>query len=362
MGQIQDLSNQFRVALLNREALAVVRLTRAYRPVLQRLDREIGALEDKMREALQRGETIRPVWLFQRDRFDALRRATMAEVSAYSPKAQAEAEKAQEFALKRVNGDSDKLLKAALPPPTGRPDVAVNFARLGDDALTSFLGRASDGSPLRDLFGRLAGDLAENFQTNLVVGLATGQNPILVARGLRGQYQIPLQRARLIARTEMLTAYREATRERYIENQSVIKGWTWVSVLARSTCPACWIMHGTKHSVDERLDGHPNCRCVMVPFTKSWEELGFEGIKDTRPVVPQGEDVFRAKPEAFQQAVLGPKAFQQWKAGDLRFTDLLGRKDDPRWGTMRYTRSVRQVERGTGGIQVGQIAKGAGID
>lgn len=361
MGQIQDLSNQFRVALLNREALAVVRLTRAYRPVLRRLDLEIANLEEKMRQALNRGETIRPVWLFQRDRFAALRRATIAEVSAYSPKAQQETEKAQDFALKRVNADGDKLFQAALPPPrTG--DVSVNFARLGDDALTSFLGRASDGSPLRDLFGRLAGDLAETFQTSLVTGLAVGENPIAVARGLRQQYNIPLQRARLIARTEMLTAYREATRERFIENQSVIKGWTWVSVLAKSTCPACWIMHGSKHSVDERLDGHPNCRCVMVPFTKSWEELGFEGIPDTRPVVPDGETVFRSRSETFQKEVMGPKAHAMWKAGDLRFTDLLARKDDPRWGTMRYTRSVRQVERGTGGIQVGQTARGAGID
>lgn len=40
---------------------------------------------------------------------------------------------------------------------------------------------------------------------------------------------------------------------------------------------------------------------------------------------------------------MGPGKFAAWKAGAFTMENLFGRKRDPRWGTMRYERSLRDV-------------------
>ena len=362
MGQIQELADRFRSDLLAKEAQAVLRLRQSYRPVYGRLDREITRLTDKIQQA---GPKVDPVWLYQVGRLRELRRLADQELERFGVSATRSIETGQKSALKAVNGHSDELLSAALGPQRSAAaqvaEVAVqaNFSSLGEDALAAFVGRASDGGPLAALLSEIGRGAGAEVEGLFLAGVATGRNPLAIAADARRTFGVPLQRAERIARTEVLNSYREATRSRFQENRDVIQGWTWVSVLARTTCPACWVMHGSRHSVEDRLDGHPNCRCVMAPLTRSWEELGFSGLPDTRPVVEDGETILRRQPAEFQRAVLGTeKAFTRWQAGELRLADLLARKDHPRWGTMRYTRSVRQLDRGEGGFEVGPQARG----
>ena len=195
----------------------------------------------------------------------------------------------------------------------------------------------------RALFDSFGLDASANDPPELLIGLALGQNPRVVARRITEALGGYRRRAELIARTEMLRAWREASRASYLANSDVLKGWVWHSAADERTCVMCWAMHGSEHALDEHLDDHPRGRCAMVPLTKTWAELGFAGIPETRAEVESGESLFARLSEEQQRAILGNAAFEAYRAGAVKLGDFVGRKSDPRWGTMRYTRSLRQI-------------------
>lgn len=132
------------------------------------------------------------------------------------------------------------------------------FTRLPQEAIESLVGFASDGSPLNQLFAELF-DYADDITDLFASGLAAGLNPREIAAQLRQAYGVPLVRALIIARTETLRAYREATWQSYQNNRDIISGWIWISAADRRSCVSCIAMHGSRHRLDEKLDGHPNC-------------------------------------------------------------------------------------------------------
>jgi len=200
-----------------------------------------------------------------------------------------------------------------------------------------------DGSPLRDLLDELGPEASASIRKALIAGVATGQNPRVIARQVRQALGGNLVRALTIARTEVLRAYRESSRRTYQANSDVIKGRIWHSALGTRTCPACWAMHGTFHRLDERLDDHPRGRCAMVPVTKTWEELGFKGIPEAPPQIEKWTDLFDRFPNADKERILGKAGFQVYKAGVVKLEDFVGRRVSREWGTMRYTRSLRDI-------------------
>src|SRR5690606_4098607 len=109
------------------------------------------------------------------------------------------------------------------------------------------------------------------------------------------------------------------------------------------TCPVCIAMHGTFHTLDETMDSHPACRCAMIPWTRSWEELGFPGIPDRRTRVEPGVEWFARQDAATQRRILGPAKYAAYQAGDLELMDLVGVKTHPRWGRTRFERSLRSI-------------------
>jgi hypothetical protein len=76
----------------------------------------------------------------------------------------------------------------------------------------------------------------------------------------------------------------------------------------------------------------------MAPATKSWADLGFPGVPDTRPEIRGGEEVFGALSEEDQRFVLGPSKFLLWQAGSISLDDLVTETFSPVYGRgMRET-------------------------
>ncbi|MBX6770872.1 MAG: hypothetical protein IRY83_04050 [Chloroflexi bacterium] len=105
----------------------------------------------------------------------------------------------------------------------------------------------------------------------------------------------------------------------------------------------CWSMHGTVHSLDEHFASHPRCRCSPVPLTKSWAELGFRNVTETRVEVTPGPELFARLPEEQQRAILGPAKFAAYRAGQITLEDLRGFRRDARWGRVGYERSLAEI-------------------
>lgn len=61
-------------------------------------------------------------------------------------------------------------------------------------------------------------------------------------------------RALRISRTEMLRAYREATRRNYQANGDIVPGWRWLCAKQPRTCAARLAMDGTHKCRDQTAD------------------------------------------------------------------------------------------------------------
>lgn len=284
----------------------------------------------------------------QQRRYHELLQQTHAELTNLGIRQQRTLSEAQARAVVMAEEHARRLAElavGAVPAEATGAAIGVTWNRLPVPALTQLVGFASDGSPLAELFRDLAGDAAEHLRDTLVAGLATGQGPREVAREVAKSLGVPRARALAITRTEYHRAYREASRLSYEQNADVVDGWVWHSATDRRTCAACWGMHGTAHPASARLDGHPQCRCVMVPRTRSWAEItGDPTLPDTRPTIEPGADLFARLSAEEQRAILGPAAYQRYQAGEIRLTDMVTQTSDQRWGSMRRPSTLLEAE------------------
>jgi SPP1 gp7 family putative phage head morphogenesis protein len=113
-----------------------------------------------------------------------------------------------------------------------------------------------------------------------------------VAQGpQRDLYKTLRRNAEALVRTSTLTVMREAHLDVYEANADVISGVQWCATLDNRTTPMCrgldlleWSLpdyepkgHSTKFP---GTTPHWNCRSVIVPVTKSWEQLAREAGGD----------------------------------------------------------------------------------
>jgi SPP1 gp7 family putative phage head morphogenesis protein len=141
------------------------------------------------------------------------------------------------------------------------PGVNISFHRLPKLAVENLAGFLADGSPLSSILSALSADAVSVVRASLINGVVSGQGVREIARGMREALGGNLRRAQVLARTEVLRAYRETSRQTYSANRDVLNGWRWHSALDRRTCAICYAMHGTLHGFNETLNDHPQGRC-----------------------------------------------------------------------------------------------------
>lgn len=169
----------------------------------------------------------------------------------------------------------------------------------------------------------------------LIRGIAVGGNPKTAARlmldRLGGAFDGGRARAVNIARTEMLDAHREASRQARAANPGVVAGWTWMATLDRRTCPACLAQHGTTYPADTfGPEGHQQCRCCALPTVKTWRELGID-LDEPASRLPDAHAWFDQQPKAVQAEIMGAERLRRLNSGELAWGDLAVRRQTPGW-------------------------------
>lgn len=121
-------------------------------------------------------------------------------------------------------------------------------------------------------------------------------------------------------------------------NSEVVKGYAWVSTLDLKCCSACAQKSNHVYKVGESPPPlHLNCRCFAAPITRSWKELGFEDMAETKPgmrassngPVPVNikySDWLHTQSKDAQIEVLGVRRQQIFEKGNMAFNSLV-RKD-----------------------------------
>jgi SPP1 gp7 family putative phage head morphogenesis protein len=349
-GEIFSAIERFRLELLRNERRAASELVRVYGEAWGRIKAELERLDAEYQAAKERGEQPGLDWIYQYNRARSFREQIERELLAFAQYAEGKIRQQQIDAIEAAERHAEELVRRILgKPPAG---LVIDWNRIDRASVEAILGMVQADSPLHKLLMSISASGAQAAEDALVQGMLLGRNPREVAQDLRKVLGTTLSRALTIARTETLRAHREATRASYQANADIVKGWVWHAALDARTCIACWVMHGTRHSINEILDDHPNGRCAMVPETYSWAEIGarfgldLSDIPDTNPDIEPGILLFERLSPDEQRAILGPARYEAWINGKFVLTDIVGRAYSREWGSHRYAKSLAELLKG----------------
>lgn len=225
-----------------------------------------------------------------------------------------------------------RMVASQLPPRTDLVDLD-SWSRVDGRQIDAIVRRSTE--QITAATRPLSTQAYAAVRRELIRGVAAGSNPRETAREMvrraEGKFNGGLTRALTIARTETLDAHRAGAALGQAQHTDVLQGWEWLADLGPRTCPACWGMNGTFHTLDEPgPNGHQNCRCARLPVTKPWSDLGLQ-IDEPPPLFPDADAQFLAMAKADQVQVLGPKGYAAWKAGKFPRSSWAVRQKNPGW-------------------------------
>lgn len=352
MADLYELADRFHDQIVARDAKATGRLVRGYGQTWSEIRKRLDELEARRKAAGDAGLN----WLFSRDaeaeepedrersRLENLLREVEEQLRIFiefaDPLITQEQSQAVEAAQKHAAALVEAQVSAMADKPAG---VRVSFQRLPKAALQELVGFTGDGTPLRALLDELGPSASESVRKHLVQGIGTGRGIKQTAKLIKEDLGGDLVRALRISRTETLRAYRESSIRGFQANADVVEKWRWTASRSARTCAMCLAMDGQEFPVTEHFGSHVNCRCTPVPVVKSLAEIvGDPSIPDTRPRRDTGPEWFAKQPESTQLQILGPGKLQAYKDGKFQLQDLVGFRQDAKWGPVRWERN-RQV-------------------
>ncbi len=313
-------------------------MVRYYGRIWQQLQGDIRYVQSEVERKRAADEEISQGQIWRMQRLKAIQAQTDRELARFAELADDTITAGQRESIVAGERNARDLMAAAFPADAG---VDVSFAAMPREAVESLVGFLADGSPLRKLLVEAVDDAAQGFADMMVTGLAAGWNPRKLARELRSEFGMGLTRALRIARTEQLRAYRTASLRAYQESDTVV-GWERMAAQDDRTCMACVMLDGKRYGVGEPMDDHPQGRCVMLPITKSYAEMGIDAPEPDFSR-EKGEDWFLRQDEGTQRDMMGPGMFDAWKRGEFQLSDIPKVTRSEAWGDSWTPKALKEL-------------------
>jgi SPP1 gp7 family putative phage head morphogenesis protein len=222
------------------------------------------------------------------------------------------------------------------------------------------------GRLLRDWVADWDRRKVSNVQAAIRLGLVEADTTPQIVRRVRQAAEVSKRGATALVRTSVNHIANRAREMVYQANDDLVKALRWTATLDSATTLICQARDKRTFPLDTgpRPPAHIQCRSIMTPVTRSWDELAQDGAlkrgrgannidrlferrlreqgftaqeiagikRDTRAAmtgqVPGDlsyQDWIRRQPAAFQDDVLGPTKGALFRRGDLtldRFVDM----------------------------------------
>jgi hypothetical protein len=244
-------------------------------------------------------------------------------------------------------------------------------AGLSRGALKTLVGETPIlGGTQAEWWGKQAMDLQQSFASQMRLGVLAGETNDDMVRRIRGRstgrrrvitladgrkrivhvysggiMETSTRNAMAMVRTSSLSIQNQVKKDLYEQNSDLLKGTQALVTLDGRTTLICqsrsggaWDLEGNplpESSVGIKFPGYPpwhwQCRTIMIPLTRSWEELagkkipGLDEVPHKTRASMDGqvardltyEQWLKKKPVAFQREVLGAGRFDLWQKGKL---------------------------------------------
>ena len=193
--------------------------------------------------------------------------------------------------------------------------------------LKSSFGQSETVEKIQLLAGRVYTDLkgvtdqmAASMSRTLVDGLSQGQGAMQIADSLVRDADLSENRARMVARTEIMRAHAEgaldAMERMGIEEVGVMVEW---STAGHNVCKLCQALEGIVLTVKEAkgmFPRHPNCKCTPIPANVGENQ---KGQKRSKAAIEKALDtsIDRERPKTIERTLEEQRKRSGWTGADL---------------------------------------------
>lgn len=338
---IYDVVDKQRAALLAKEYDTVKDIVRAYEYAEKQVENSIRAFQAKIDYAQKAGLEPSLSWYYQEARLENILREIRGHLDTFSTEA---------LMFSTSGRDNAYELGAVHAARLSEMQVYGDVAGLNAGAFANAQALLSSNSPLKELFDVIGPLAAVKAREVFAKAIAEGWNPRKMATVLKREVEgLSKNRAVLIARTEMIRAYRTANKDIYERNDDVLRGWRWTCAKTPATCGLCLALDGEIYPTNKVLVSHPACRCTMVPLPKT----DFGG-----PQPKSGEEYFKNLPPTDQDRILGKTKASMYREGKITLKDNVGFKDSPQWGRQPVPKRLKDL---SDGYKANQLPSQRGI-
>ena len=205
--------------------------------------------------------------------------------------------------------------------------------------------------------GMLRGETLDQLRNRIVPRVDLRKEPDWAKRDL---IKTARRNAEALVRTSTLTVMREAHLDVFEANADIIASVQWVSTLDNRTTPLCRHLDGLEWTIpgyepkghNTQFPGtsaHWNCRSVVIPITKTWEQLAKEAGGDAEfakklDAIPRGERAsmggpvdagttyetwFAEQDRERQLEILGPGRMEMYEKGVLSVSNMVDMGGNP---------------------------------
>ena len=318
---------QYREALEARELATMQDMARRWVEIERRLDGDIAALALEMQRRIDAGEVVTQQIVWKAQRYQQIKARLAEEMRIYNQDAATPIITAAQKSNAWMGVES---ARDAIYAGYNMRNVPY-FPILSRAQVETMAGLLGNGSPLSTLLKQDYPDALAGLSNALVNGMARGLGASATAAAMADGMGMGLERAMLIARTEMNRAYRMASVQQYRESR-VVSGFRRL-VKKATACMACLMLDGQKFDTADELDDHPRGKCVAIPIL-------IDGPAAQWQTGPQWFNTLTADE---QRAKMGPEKYQLWKDGVIQPADLAGVHHSPVWGDSPRVKTIQEL-------------------
>lgn len=364
--EIIKSANRLKRDIVRKNDEALKTLIRSYTVLMKSLQSQLKEINALIKEAEREGKhaVLREPgskthlkeneysvnWLFRQQRYEELISQCKTRINEYVKSAELLTYAQQMMGIKRGISDTRTIAMQSLgtpPPQVARLGLSVSWNTIPADAVTNIVGFLSDGSPLSYKFAGMSNKVADGVKDRIVSGFAQGWNPRKIARAVKKEFGNVLDNALMTCRTETMRAYREAVYQSDLANSDILKGNVRMAAKNARTCAACWALDGTFYPLGKRLDDHVCGRCILVPITKSYQELfpelDLSHVQDNSIQPWDSEQYFKQLSDKDQLKVLGRRRYDLYKAGKIKLADIPSVRKSKKWGDVPVPGRIDEV-------------------
>lgn len=201
-----------------------------------------------------------------------------------------------------------------------------------------------EGQPLSAWWNKQRADLTFKFEGIIRSGVAEGKQNGQLATEVRELMSVSRRTADTLVITAVAKVADTAHEELRDANLDILQGEEHLSTLDMRTSTICQVRDGKRWDLDKKPIGHnipykrpplhPRCRSILQLVTKSWEELGVQGM-DKMPTSTRAsmdgqvdervnyESWLNSKSLEEKEQVLGKGKADLWRRGVITFSDML---------------------------------------